>query len=233
MNKCDVCGAQQGLCWINYSESVKRKRNWEQEFLAKKGVVKENNFEFQLCSPCQTEIKEFKATEVTKELNQKNLVDAECFLPNYLKSSNFTDAGAKKVQRAITENIKRHSREWKIVRAKLLNSNREYYHDWNGDHKNKELEILIHQSAKVEYGEDKFLKREDNKMYLQEYFPSEQWTEIKSLLNITAAQKGQPKTLGTISPGVILLIIGIVGIIIILLAIYFIKKGKRKQISKK
>ncbi|CAI2162205.1 12442_t:CDS:2 [Funneliformis geosporum] len=97
-----------------------------------------------------SEVKEFQAAEVVRELNQKNLTDTECFPPNYLKPSNFTAEGAWKVQKALTENIKRHSEE------------------------NSELEILVHQSAKIEYGEDNFLKREDNKMYLEEYFPSEQ-----------------------------------------------------------
>ncbi|CAI2184863.1 4239_t:CDS:2 [Funneliformis geosporum] len=119
-----------------------------QKILTKKGVVKANDFQF--CSPCETEVKEFQAAEVVKELNQKNLTDTECFPPNYLKPSNFTTEGARKVQEALTENIKWHSGE------------------------NNELEILVHQSAKIECGEDGFLKREDNKMYLAEYFPSEQ-----------------------------------------------------------
>jgi hypothetical protein len=77
--------------------------------LAQKGITKKNNF--QLCRSCQIEIKNYKADEVIKELSQKNLVDAECFPPNYLKANNFTTERAQKVQRAITENIKRHSKE--------------------------------------------------------------------------------------------------------------------------
>ena len=94
MNKCNSCGTEKEVCCIFIG--IKRKRNWEQEFLAKRGAIKDNDF--QLCSSCQKEIKEFKATEVVKELNQNNLVDTECFPPNYLKSSNFTAKGAQKVQ---------------------------------------------------------------------------------------------------------------------------------------
>ena len=230
MNKCNSCGTQQGLCWINYSESVKRKRNWESEFLAKKGIVKDNDF--QLCSPCQTEVKEFKVVEVVKELSQKNLTDIECFPPNYLKLSNFTAKGAQKVQRAITENIKRYSGEWKIVLTRLLNSNREYYHDWNGDYKNNQLEILIHQSAKVEYGEDQFLKREENKMYLQEYFPSEQWTEIKGALKEAEerVKKEEPRP-RILSFRVTLTIIIIISVVFLLTLYLILEKKKAKSIK--
>lgn len=227
MNECNSCGTQQEVGWISYSESVKRKRNWEQEFLTKKGINKDNNF--QLCSPCQKEIKEFKATEVVKELNQKNLVDADCFPPNYLKASNFTTPGAQKVQRAITENIKRHSREWKIIWAKPLNSEREYYHDWSGDHRNKELEILVHQSAKIEYEEDRFLKWEENKMHLEGHFLSEQWTEIKKALKEVKEHEKEQSKPRKLSPGVILTIIITIGVMISL-GLYLIhwKKKKRK-----
>lgn len=231
MSKCDSCRKEVAWTWISYSDSVQRKRNWEKEFLAaKKGIIKNNDF--QLCSPCQKEIKEFEVNEVVKELGQNNLVDAEYFPPGYLKINKFhhlREENILKIWRAVTQNIQRHIKEWKIIRAKLLNSDREYYHDWSGDIRNKELEILIHQSAKLEYGEDQFLKREENKMFLQEYFPSEQWAEIKEALEEKQNKRELAKTSRALSPKLVLMIV-VSGAIILLILCLLLRKKKVKKL---
>jgi len=145
---------------------------------------------------------------------------AEYFNKEYLLGNDREEA-----IKALVENIKHHKNEWEI---KEMNWNKdgEYYYDMPEREKkiNKQT-ILLHQSAQIEYSKNGFLIIRPPKMYRKDYFPSEQWTEIKKVLN------QEPQTTKNRPAGKqILIICGVIFLTIgmIILLIYLIRKWKQK-----
>lgn len=108
---CNGCGKNKEVQYICYAENFLTKRNWDAEFLVKKGRKKEDKNNFRFCDKCREELKKYRAEELINELDQKNLATSDDFPKYYFSKGNFTHEGYQKVKKAIWENVIRHISE--------------------------------------------------------------------------------------------------------------------------
>ena len=111
--------------------------------------------------------------EVIKELQEKNIT--ECDNLKGFDWSYLSEQEKKEIDQKIFKNIKRNSEGWTIKEVCTIKG----YGGIRG-YESSEL-MLVHQSAKIEYDNEGFLKLDYRRILNKEMFTKQQWTELEQI----------------------------------------------------